>query len=267
MRSLVEGLLQVPFGSVKEMRTSSRYQWDNWQRGTDPFVIVQYTQRGEGIFEIDGAAHRVPRGHALIALVPENSRYFYPEPAREPWVFSWANFYGELSLRLWRELRDQAGSVIALAPAAVRSFHRQTVRASARDWIDPYEASKAAYHFYLETLRHLPKRPAVQPFEDAILYFRAHYQKGIRMKEVATHLGMSREHFTRLFTKQMGQAPATFLRHLRVEAAARLLRATDLPVTEVAFRSGWASPTKLDLFFKRTYDVSPKEYRRRKRLP
>jgi AraC-like DNA-binding protein len=230
-------------------------------------VIFQYTKQGEGVFEFDGKAHRVPKGHAFISMVPENSRYFYPENAREPWVFSWASFYGELSLRLWSELRDHAGPVIALAPSAVRLFHRLTLRASARDWIDPYEASKAAYHFYLETLRHLPKRPAIQPFEDAILYFRAHYQKGIRMKEVATHLGMSREHFTRLFTKQMGQAPATFLRHLRVEAAARLLRTTDLPVTEVAFRSGWASPTKLDLFFKRTYCVSPKEYRRGIPLP
>jgi AraC-like DNA-binding protein len=227
-------------------------------------VIFQYTKEGEGCFEIDGKVHRVPEGHALIAMVPEPSRYFYPEHLRKPWVLSWISFYGELNLRLWRDLRDQAGPVVALAPPVNRLFHRLTARAAARDWADPYEASLAAYHFYLELLRHLPKRTTVPPLEAAIFYFRAHYQKGIRMKEVATHLGMSREHFTRLFATQMKQSPAAFLRGLRVEAAARLLLTTDLPVAEIAFRSGWASPTKLDLFFKRTHGVSPKEYRRRK---
>jgi AraC-like DNA-binding protein len=259
-----EGLLQVPFGNRDEVRHSPRYQWDNAQRGTDPFVIFQYTQEGEGIFEIDGIRNRVPKGHALIALVPEPSRYSCGAHARVPWVFSWVNFYGDLNLRLWRELRDQAGPVVALAPPVVRMFHRLCARASARDWVDPYEASLAAYQFYLEMLRHLPQRAKVAPLEAAISYFRAHFQAGVRMKEVATHLGMSREHFTRLFTAEMGQSPAAFLRGLRIEAAARLLQTTDLPVTEIAFRCGWTSPTKLDLFFKRIHGVSPKEYRQRK---
>jgi transcriptional regulator GlxA family with amidase domain len=98
--------------------------------------------------------------------------------------------------------------------------------------------------------------------QDAISYLHAHYQEPVRMKEVAARAGMSREHFTRLFTRQMGNGPAAFLRGIRLEAAARLLRTTELPVAEAAFRSGWASATKLDYFFKRRYGVSPREYRR-----
>jgi AraC-like DNA-binding protein len=264
MTSLAEGLLQVPFGSALERRTSPRYHWDNLQRGADPFVIFQYTLRGEGIFAWDGRTFRVPPGHAMIAFVPEASRYFYPEGAREPWVFSWLNFYGELSLALWREIRQQAGPVFPLAAPVARRLRLLTARASRRNWADPYEASKAAYDFYLESLRHLPKKREGRPFEDAIRYFQAHYQKGIRMKEVAAHLGMSREHFTRLFLRRMGQSPAAFLRNIRLESAARLLRTTDLPVTEIAFRNGWSSAGKLDFFFKRHYRLLPKDYRRGK---
>jgi AraC-like DNA-binding protein len=261
----MEGLIQVPFGHLDEVRASVRYRWDNGRRGTDPFVIVQQTHRGEGVFEFEGKPHRVPPGRAFIAMLPEQSLYYYPAEAREPWVFSWINFYGELAVHLWRNLRTQAGPVIPLAPPAVRLFRRLAMRAARRKWADPYEASRAAYEFYLETLRHLPRPPATRPFQDVISYFHAHYQEGVRMKEVAARAGISREHFTRLFARQMGCGPAAFLRRLRLEAAARLLRTTDLPVAEAAFRSGWTSATKLDVFFKRHYGVSPREYRKRRR--
>jgi AraC-like DNA-binding protein len=261
MSSVREGLLQIPFSREKEVRAWPRYHWDNAQRGTDPFVILQYTLQGRGILEIDGVRHPVPPGHAMIALVPEKSRYYCAE--NQPWVFSWLNFYGELGLRLWKDLRDQAGPVLALAPSAVRLLRGLAARASRRGPIDPYETSKAAYGFYLETLRHLPKRVPARPFQDVILYFQAHYQKGIRMKEVAALAGMSREHFTRVFAREMGMPPAAYLRRIRLEAAARLLRGTDLPAAEIALRTGWASPTKLDFFFKRHFGVSSRQYRPR----
>ena len=112
-------------------------------------------------------------------------------------------------------------------------------------------------------MRRVPR--ATRPFEQVISYFRSHYQEGVRMKEVAAHAGMSREHFTRLFARQMGCGPAAYLRGIRIEAAARLLRTTDLPIAETAFRSGWPSATKLDLFFKRRHGVSPRDYRKRRR--
>ena len=263
MALATDGLIQVPFARLREKRSSARYDWDNSQRGDDPFVMVQFTEAGEGRFEFEGEIQAVPKDHAFVALVPERSRYFYPPEGKTPWVFSWINFYGELSLRLWRELRDQAGPVIALSPSAKRLLHRQIVRTAGRAWADPYETSRAAYDFYLETLRHLPKRTPAQPFHDVMLYFRAHYPKVIRMKEVAAQAGMSREHFTRLFTAQMEEPPAAFLRRIRLEAAARLLKTTDLPRAEIAFRSGWASAAKMDYFFKRRYGVSPKIYRQR----
>jgi AraC-like DNA-binding protein len=263
---LTDGLIQVPFAQLRETRSSPRYYWNNAERGDVPFVMLQYTEKGEGRIEWEDGVRPIPKGYAFVSVVPERSRYFYPADATAPWVFSWINFYGEMSLRLWRELRDQAGPVIALSPLAIRLLHRLITRTAGRNWTDPYETSREAYDFYLEVLRHLPKRAPAQPFHDVILYFQAHYQKAIRMKEVADQAGMSREHFTRLFTAQMQEPPAAFLRRIRLEAAARLLRTTDLPRAEIAFRSGWASPAKLDFFFKRHYGVSPKIYRQRNAL-
>jgi len=265
MKSTAEGLLHVPFGALSEKRTSIRYLWDNRLRGTDPFVIVQCTLHGNGIFALNGKSHRVPPGHTFVAIVPEDSRYHYPSETREPWVFSWINFYGDLAIQLWTSLRNQAGPVIPLQPTALRMLRNLIARVSKAKRAEPYETSRMAYEFYLETLRHLPRPRETKPFQDVIAYFQAHYQEGLRMKEIAAHAGMSREHFTRLFNRQIGCAPAAFLRRIRLEAAARLLRTTDLPIGEAAFRCGWSSASKLDLFFKRHYGVSPREYRKRRR--
>jgi AraC-like DNA-binding protein len=263
MNPAMEGLLQVPFGLRREVRNSPRYLWDNQRRGPDVFVIMQLTLRGEGVFELEGRPQRVPPGHAFIALLPEASRYYYPADARRPWVFSWLNLYGELALQLWRNLRDLSGPVMPLSPPAIRNFQRLATRAEKRSWPNAYETSRMAYGFYLEILRSLPRPRAVRPMDEAVSYFQAHYQEPLRMKEVAAQGRMSREHFTRLFTRQMGMGPAAFLREIRLEAAARLLRTTELPVAEAAFRSGWASATKMDYFFKRRYGVAPRDYRRK----
>jgi AraC-like DNA-binding protein len=263
MNDPAEGLFQVTFGSRREERDSPRYRWDNRRRGTDPFVIMQLTLRGEGRFrDRDGKIHAVTPGHAFIALLPEDTAYFYPEDATRPWVFSWLNLYGDLALNLWRGLRDTAGPVVPLTRRGRGRFVRLAGRVGGRARPDPYETSRAAYELYLETLRHLPRRRPVQPLREAVSFLHAHYPKPVRMKEVAARAGMSREHFTRLFTRERKMGPAEYLRGIRLEAAARLLRTTEFPVAEAAFRSGWASATKLDYFFKRRYGVSPREYRR-----
>ena len=262
MPSPVPGLIRVPFCSQRERRATPRYDRDNFQRGTEPFVIVQHTLKGEGCFEIGGDIHLVPEGRALIALVPEKSRYFFPRDGAEPWIFSWVNFFGELALRLWSELRAGAGPVIPLAPVAARLLRQLARGTLRRGWTDPYDASAEAYHFYLETLRCLPPAGPRSPAREAAHHFQTHYPKTIRMKEVANRAGMSREHFTRLFRQEMGRPPAAYLRELRLEAAGRLLRTTTIPLAEVALRSGWPSAAKLDYFFRRHQGASLREYRR-----
>jgi len=258
-----EGLLQAPFGVLKTEQYSPLYYWDNRQRGPNPFVIIQYTERGEGIFEIKGKRYSVRPGHAFIALVPEDSRYYYPSDAREPWAFAWINFYGDLAIHLWTSLRNQADPVISLQPSGVRLLHRLITRISRKERPEPFETSLAAYEFYLETLRHIPRRQETRTFKEVISHFKAHYHESLRIKEVAQRMGMSREHFTRLFRQQVGCGPATFLKRIRLDAAARLLRTTDLPVGEVTFRCGWPSASRLDFSFKQYYGVSPRDYRRR----
>lgn len=53
--------------------------------------------------------------------------------------------------------------------------------------------------------------------------------------------GVSEGHFARSFKQVFGVPPHRYLLTRRIERATALLRDTDLPITEIAFRTGWGS--------------------------
>lgn len=59
-----------------------------------------------------------------------------------------------------------------------------------------------------------------------------------RLAEVS---GVSEAHFARSFKQAFGVPPHRYLLTRRIERAMALLRDTELPITEIAFQTGWAS--------------------------
>ena len=61
------------------------------------------------------------------------------------------------------------------------------------------------------------------------------------IRRLARLSGVSEAHFARSFKQAFGVPPHRYLLTRRIERAAALLRDTDLPITEIAFRAGWES--------------------------
>ncbi len=55
----------MPYYEDNETVSSPRYRWSCQVRGAEPFVILQWTRSGEGIFESRLGAQRVPPGSRL----------------------------------------------------------------------------------------------------------------------------------------------------------------------------------------------------------
>ena len=85
------------------------------------------------------------------------------------------------------------------------------------------------------------------------------------VRRLARVSGVSEAHFARSFKQAFGVPPHRYLLTRRVERAMALLRDTELPVTEIAFQTGWSS---LGTFGRTFHDVtgeSPGEIRARAR--
>lgn len=74
-------------------------------------------------------------------------------------------------------------------------------------------------------------------------------------------MGINRSYLSDIFKKKLGMPPQNYLVHYRMERGGELLRTTELPIQEVAKRSGYDNPLTFTKMFKKTYGVSPREYR------
>jgi AraC-like DNA-binding protein len=71
----------------------------------------------------------------------------------------------------------------------------------------------------------------------------------------------SEAHFAREFKKAFGLPPHRYLLTRRIERATALLRDTDLPITEIAFQTGWNSVGTFGRIFNDITGESPGEFR------
>src|SRR5436190_18848631 len=82
---------------------------------------------------------------------------------------------------------------------------------------------------------------------------------------LASVSGVSEAHFARSFKQAFGVPPHRYLLTRRVERAKALLRETDLPITEIAFQTGWASLGTFGRTFRDITGESPGAIRARER--
>lgn len=95
-------------------------------------------------------------------------------------------------------------------------------------------------------------------------YINNHLGEEIDLNTLAEIAGFSPFHFHRIMRAFLGEPIGAFIMRMRVETAAKLLRYTDIPVQEIAWRVGYEVPSSLSKIFKQFYQVSPNEYRNNK---
>lgn len=81
-----------------------------------------------------------------------------------------------------------------------------------------------------------------------------------RLAEVS---GTSAAHFARSFREAFGVPPHRYLLTRRIERAVALLRETDLPITDIAFQTGWNSLGTFGRTFRDVTGESPVAMRAR----
>jgi AraC family transcriptional regulator of adaptative response / DNA-3-methyladenine glycosylase II len=78
---------------------------------------------------------------------------------------------------------------------------------------------------------------------------------------LADRLHVTERHLHRLFVAELGAAPLAVARSRRLRLARRLLRETGMPVTDIAFASGFGSVRQFNASMRETYGTSPSELR------
>lgn len=98
-------------------------------------------------------------------------------------------------------------------------------------------------------------------------YLTLHADRDVPLDALEERFGVSRRHITRLFRAGTGASIGEFQQRARLDNANELLKATDLPVGEIALRVGFDSGAALAHAMRRADGQSPSEVRKRVARP
>ncbi|HEX2451456.1 MAG TPA: AlkA N-terminal domain-containing protein [Gemmatimonadales bacterium] len=90
---------------------------------------------------------------------------------------------------------------------------------------------------------------------------------GREVRELGRELGVSDRHLRRVLERELGVSPVELAQTHRLLLAKRLLADTSLPVTRIAYASGFQSLRRFNSVFRERYRLSPTALRRGPRAP
>lgn len=99
--------------------------------------------------------------------------------------------------------------------------------------------------------------------EKAKTFVSDHLADHITVRDVAEHMCLSAEYFTKLFKKETGQNIKEYITLTKVEAAKDMLERADIPVSIVALELGYTNFSHFTQVFKKYERITPSEYRSR----
>lgn len=95
----------------------------------------------------------------------------------------------------------------------------------------------------------------------ALHFIRGNASTPISVDDVARHTGICRRTLEQKFRALLGFSPASEIRRVRISRAIELLRLSNLPIGEVAERSGFRSAEYMSAVFRNHLGASPSSYR------
>ena len=86
--------------------------------------------------------------------------------------------------------------------------------------------------------------------------------KPLGLGDAASLCSLSPTYFSRLFAKTFGSGFVTYQTRLRLQRAARMLATGELPVSQIGYRTGFASHAYFSHCYRATFGVSPTQHRK-----
>ena len=157
----------------------------------------------------------------------------------------------------WTSAGVTAG--IDLALAIVEEDHGAALVHEAAGWLVVFAQRPGGQSQFSAQLR---ASPATTPsIADLQRWIPDHLDEDLGVDALAARVAMSPRNFARVFVRETGVTPATYVEELRVEAARRLLESTPDTVAAVAERVGLRHAETLHRAFRRRVGTTPDQYR------
>lgn len=110
--------------------------------------------------------------------------------------------------------------------------------------------------------RNSAAEPKGEKLKKTLQFMQQHYDRPIRIRELAEQIPMSEGQFSRFFKAMTRQTPVEYLNAYRIKQAAELLRSSDRKVSDIALEVGFEHISYFIRVFRKAMLVTPAQFRK-----
>lgn len=97
---------------------------------------------------------------------------------------------------------------------------------------------------------------------EVLCYMEKNYAQNISLDQLSRMINLSPRSFQRVFSAYMGTSPFNHLLNVRIQHAKKLLKETELTISEIAYATGFGDSAYFTRQFKKIFYSSPTNYRK-----
>jgi AraC-like DNA-binding protein len=250
-------------GRYKLVRTE-RFQTERPQ-GAANYQLI-YIADGRARFIIDGKQHTLEKGSCILYR-PGEAQYYYYHLEEHPDIY-WVHFSCYKGLALLEQLSFQEGNIfeVGIHNSYIHLFDNIIQELQLKQPFCEEQLKLMIQQLLLKMGRNRIKQNSLfenynKEVEEAIRLFHLAPEKDYTIKDFARERGLNYYRFIDTFTKYVGMSPRQYIINIRMTTAKELLTNSLFQISEVARLTGYDNPLYFSRLFKKTWGVSPTEYR------
>ena len=234
------------------------YKWDQ----------ILFCASGSGTLEYDGKETKIGAGDYFF-LPKDKSHAYYPDG--ELWDVRWTAFEGNVCDEIL--IRFGMTEPIVIMPAGEttmeRIFDKMVISQENDILYCDYICSGLVYDYLIEFHRLMDtdadsaRSRQLSMLLPVLRFMHDNFSSDISMTQLSEIIGVTPQHFCRVFRKTMNVRPNEFLTQIRIDESKRLLAERDVSVSDAAAKTGFRNTGYFSTVFRKHEGVSPVEYKKR----
>lgn len=228
--------------------------------------IIHYVLSGKGYFN----GNLVTCGHGFL-ITPGMLEEYYPDP-EDPWEFLWVTSNSPRMAELYPYFREDERTHI-FEYQDYRPFRKiaERVVLNCNTTCNSFEMLELFMSIFKQHgecgTTQQTKSTADLYAEAAVNYINNNLYNAITVRELTEIVGISQPYLFKIFTEKFGKSPKQYISDRKLVYAQKLLRETDLTITQIAASVGFGDVLVFSKFFSGHVGVSPRKYRERLAVP
>ena len=238
--------------------------------------LLNFTLGGRGAMTYGGREYALETGDLLFINCAEKHAF---SSAEGNWEFVYIHVNGLGIRSLYDRFCSAFGNVchgytgkyfcasLARLQALLATFPQKRQEKSINVYLNETRAcdvSEIVYGILMDTARAVAQNNSEKPYALtlALDYIQKNFQRNLSLEEIAQKAYLSKYHFERVFTENMGETVHRYISDLRLNRAMWLLKTTEKPIADVAAEVGYSDAQALTKLFKKSLGQTPAAYRK-----